>query len=110
MTLTWTRNGTGPLEPASSSGPLAPSSTDAGRPGSQAPAARKRAGELLVDLYRYLSAHAERYPALASLVPLLKDAVAEHRSGTALDPLDGVRRVAREIGRARAADPSIPDS
>jgi hypothetical protein len=69
---------------------------------------RTTAGSLLVDLFQYLSANAERHPVLADAISVLSSAVAEYRTGQAADPLAGPRRVFGAIQAARLADQSLP--
>lgn len=71
---------------------------------------RRLAGGILADLYRYLESNAVDHPALAPAIPALSDAVAEHRSGQAADPLAGARAVYATIQEARRADPALPEA
>jgi|GEM_PF-3520968 len=70
---------------------------------------RRQAGELLVQLFRYLDANALDHPALLPVIGGLRDAVAGYRAGTAGDPLAGVRAVVAAIAAARAEDPALPE-
>lgn len=118
MAITWTRRGASAgVAPASAAGPalddaLAPAAT--GVPAVPAvaaadPGARAQAGALLVQLFHYLEQHLEKHPALAPVVPRLRDAVAEYRSGGGQDPFAGVRAVVAAIHTARAGDPALPE-
>jgi hypothetical protein len=70
---------------------------------------RAQAGTLLVQLYQYLEANAEQHPTLAESIAALASAVAEYRSGQAVDPYSGVRGVLDTIEAARRGDRSIPE-
>ena len=69
----------------------------------------QQAGDLLVQLFGYLDAHAVDHPALLPAITGLRDAVAGHRARVAGDPLAGVRDVVAAIGAARAIDPALPE-
>ncbi len=115
MGYTWTRgatrtdDGRAVLDPAS----VAPALAVAAAVSPQAAAAmtqqRAQAGAILVDLYRYLAAHAERHPTLVSALPAMRAAVAEYRAAMSPDPLNGARTVYAAIQGARRTDPALPD-
>jgi hypothetical protein len=70
---------------------------------------RAESGSLLVQLFHYLEANVEKYPALAPAIARLSSAVAEYRSGQDADPYAGVRAVVDAIQSVRRADPRIPE-
>jgi hypothetical protein len=70
---------------------------------------RAKAGELLSQLYGYLRDNAVQHPELATAIPLLSSAIADHRSGQGADPVAGARAVYAAIENVRRGDPSIPE-
>ena len=73
------------------------------------PAARARAGGLLVDLYRYLETWAPDHPILLPAIVALRDAVAEYRSASVETVFAAIRGVVEAINGARAVDRVLPE-
>ncbi|QGQ19286.1 hypothetical protein GC089_08640 [Cellulomonas sp. JZ18] len=82
-------------------------------PGSAAASVRSRthdeAGAVLAELYGYLREQTPAHPALATVLPVLGDAVAQHRAGRTADPYDGARAVLAAIEAVRRSDATIPE-
>jgi hypothetical protein len=113
MPITWSRPGAAAsgttantIAPASQGSPFTAPAAAAG-PAPSEP--RSQAGALLVQLFHYLERHLVEHPDLAPVIPPLRDAVAEYRSGGGQDPFRGVRAIVAAIQVARARDSALPE-
>lgn len=101
--------GAGDVAPASLPPVVAAAATVSPQAATAVGQQRDAAAAVLVDLFRYLEAHAPSHPALAPAIPLLGSAVAEWRAGTSPDVFAGARSVYEAVQAVRRSIPSLPD-